>query len=514
MGIWREMDKPKRHLATILSLAVVGALAVWVAISAKGPAYEVLFSNLKLKDSADIVTWLEGQKVPYKLGGSGETILVPKDQVYKVRLQLASQGLPKGGSVGFELLDQSKVTSTDFERRTNYLRALQGELARTITEIEGVEEARVHVALPEESVFITKSKPASAAVFVKLRPGVQLSKEQVSGIIHLVSKSVQDLSPENVVVVDYTGTVLQGKEVDQASSEATPSTALQIKREFEKTLEDGIRSMLERVVGAGNVAVRVNAELNLDKATVTRAMFSPVVDQEGIARSIHQLQETFRGTGSVPGGPAGTPSNIPGFQGVGSPQQSEYTKNEITRNYEINEVREQVSVAPGTVKRLSVAVLLNKELDANQAKDVETLVSAAIGFDAARRDQVSVVGMPFDTSLADMLKQQQETKQPAVGLAKLPKWALPAGAGSLGALAFLLLMLARRRKHAPQVQTPAEGVPLTEQVPVEVPTGVKAEPPEPETESEKLKKEIEELARTHPETVAQLLRGWLSEERR
>lgn len=514
VGAWKELDKPKRQLIGIVVIAVIGAMAVRVMFSARGPAYEVLFSNLKLKDSADIVAWLESQKVPYKLEGSGTTILVPKESVYKVRLQLASQGLPKGGSVGFELLDQSKVTSTDFERRTNYLRALQGELARTITEIEGVEEARVHVALPEESVFITKSKPASAAVFVKLKPGVELTRQQVSGIIHLVSKSVQDLTPENVVVVDYTGVVLRGQETDQGAGGTTPSSALEFKREFEKTLEDGIKSMLERVMGAGNVSVRASAELNLDKSTVTKAMFSPVVNQEGIARSIHQLQETFRGTGSVPGGPAGTPSNVPGFQGLGSAQQSDYTKTETTRNFEINEIREQVAIAPGTVKRLSVAVLVNRDLEANQAKDIETLVAAAIGFDATRRDQISVVGMPFDTSLADMLRQEAGEKRPA-GLTQLPKWVVPAAACALGALLLLILLRAiRRRRAVKEAPVPEEGVPAPAQVPAPVAAGGTVAIQIPETESEKLKKEIEELARTNPETVAQLLRGWLSEERR
>lgn len=507
-SVWKELDRTKRQLLTIGLVALVGAGIVWALVARRGPQYEVLFAGLKVKDSAEIVSWLESQKVPYRLEASGSSILVPKDMVYKLRLQLASQGLPRGGSVGFELLDQSKVTTTDFERRTNYLRALQGELARTIEQIEGVEEARVHIALPEESVFISRTKPASAAVFVKLKPGVELSRAQVTGITRLVSKSVQDLPPENVVVVDYSGRVLRGiDEEGTATAGSTPSQVLEIKKQFESTLEEGIKSMLERVVGVGNVSVKASAELNLDRATVSRTMFSPVSNQEGIARSIHQLQESFRGSGSVPGGPAGTSSNVPGYQAQGSGQQSDYTKTEITRNFEINEVREQVTVAPGAVKRLSVAVLVNRELDATQSRALESLVAAAIGFDAARNDQITVVGMPFDTSLTDMLKQMEQAKQETK--ARYPAWLVAAvGGAALLVVLGVVFAVSRKRRKAARMADLLESIPTTAQAPA-----VSPQPP-PESETERIRKEIEEIARTSPETVAQLIRTWLSEERR
>ncbi|MGB9866828.1 MAG: flagellar basal-body MS-ring/collar protein FliF [Bacillota bacterium] len=510
LSAWKALDKAKRQLLAIGMIALMGAAVVWVAVSRRGPQYEVLFAGLKLRDSAEIVSWLDSQKVPYKLEASGSSILVPQELVYKLRLQLASQGLPRGGSAGFELLDQSKVTTTDFERRTNYLRALQGELARTIEEIDGVSEARVHIALPEESVFISRTKLASAAVFLKLKPGVELSRAQVTGITRLVSKSVQDLPPENVVVVDYAGRVLKGvEEESSAATGGTPTQVLEIRRQFESTLEEGIKQMLERVVGPGNVSVRASAELNLDRATVSRTMFSPVSNQEGIARSIHQLQESFSGAGSVPAGPAGTTSNIPGYQAQGSAQQSDYTKTEVTRNFEINEVREQVTVAPGVVKRLSVAVLVNRELDANQSRAIESLVAAAIGFDAARKDQITVVGMPFDTSLTDMLRKQMEEAKPTTQ-PKYPAWLVPAGVAAGGLCLILLLvvfaMARRRRRRAAELADIIQAAPSQAQA--------VSPPPPPESEAERIRKEIEEIARTNPETVAQLIRTWLSEERR
>jgi len=200
LGAWQR--------AALVSGVVLAAAAVVVAFAARGQEYVPLFTDLQPADAGDVVARLEEDGIPYRFSGDGRTILVPGDQVHRLRLMLAAEGLPTGGVVGMEVMDQFQFGATEFERRMNRLRALQGELTRTIRQVEGVEDARVHIVLPEESLFISQRQPASAAVLVRMKPGRTLSAEQVAAITYLVAGSVEGLEPEAVTIVDSNGTVM------------------------------------------------------------------------------------------------------------------------------------------------------------------------------------------------------------------------------------------------------------------------------------------------------------------
>ncbi|NPV71232.1 MAG: flagellar M-ring protein FliF [Firmicutes bacterium] len=497
---WKKMSLAAKAVVSGAGVLVLVGLIVLVATSSRGPRMEPLFTGLDPRDASDMVARLEKDKVPYRLDAGGTAILVAAHDVHRLRLVLAADGLPRGGTVGFELMDKTRIGATDFDRRVNYVRAVQGELTRTITQIDGVEAARVHIVLPEQSLFVSKARPATAAVLVKVRPMMELDKLQVRGIANLVSRSVEGLRPEDVTIVDYKGKVLSSEYgLDQTSADKQAGSFMEVKMAFQKDLERSVQTLLETALGQGNVVARVNADVSFDQTTVSRSLFTPADNNEGIARSIKQLQEVFQGTGGGAGGVPGVPSNVPGYSGATvQPGNSSYQRTETTKNVEINEVRENTVVAPGTVKRLSVAVIVNRDLTPAEKGAIENTVAAAVGIDPKRQDTITVTGMLFDTTLVDQLKKDME--KPA-GV-KIPKYAY-AGAAAL-ALAIVagtvFVILRRRRALEPQ------------SIAAEALEAVVAESKEP-TPASRAKEHIEKLVRQNPEGVAQLLKTWLAEAR-
>ena len=482
------------------------SLVLWAVIFGRGPEYVPLFTQLDPRDAGDIVRLLDDKKVPYRLAEGGTAIMVPASTVHGTRLAVASQGLPRGGVVGFEIIDRTQIGTTDFERRINYLRALQGELTRTIMQVEGVEQARVHIVLPEPSVFVSRARPATAAVFLKLKPYQTLDRSQVKGIVNLVARSVEGLKPEEVTVVDVYGRILSGDTEEAASAEGSAPSAtslLEIQKGFQKDLERSLQSLLEQVLGPGNVVTRVTAELNFDQKTVEKQLFQPVVDQSGILRSMQELQESFSGTGSAAGGVPGVDSNIT-YQAEAAGSQTTSEKKEITKNFELNEIKERLVVAPGTVRRLSVAVVVNRELSATEQKAIENTVTSAIGMDTQRRDQITVTGLPFNTSMAEEMKVQLEAERKAA--ASMRRWYVIGTALGLGVLGVLGLQWSRRRRAL------REAMMAIQQGKVAVRQVASAEVTPEEEEKRRIREQIEKLAQQKPESVAQLLRTWLTEE--
>ena len=494
---WNKLPRGARLAVGSAGVVTVGAVLVLAVLSSRGPAYDPLFTGLDPRDAAEIVSRLDKEKVPYRLEAGGTAILVPSTSVHRMRLLLSSEGLPRGGVVGFELIDQSsRIGATDFDRRLNYVRALQGELARTIMQISGVEAARVHIALPEESLFVTRTRPPTAAVLIKMRPMAELDKSQVKGIINLVARSVEGLKPQDVTLIDYTGRILSYAQ-DSSNGNAEAGSLLEVRAAFQKELEQSVQSLLERVLGPGNVVARVSAELNLDQTTITRSLFTPVSENEGIVRSIKQLTEVFQGTGTAAGGVPGVPSNVPGYQGAAAGgQTSSWQKTETTRAMEINETREQTVVAPGTVKRLSVGIIVNRDLTPAEKAAIESTVAAAIGFDPKRQDTITVTGMKFDSSLLDELKKGMEAPPPAV-----PRWAYPA-AVAVGMVLIASVVIATRRRRKVKREAP---VPVKPDAVPEVALEV--------SKAARTREHIEKLVRQNPEGVAQVLRTWLAEQK-
>ena len=249
----------------IILVALAGSVAGLIALTlwTQQPDMQVLFTNLGGEDAAAIIDKLKETKVPYETTGGGSTVLVPSAQVHDLRLQLATQGLPHGGGVGFEIFDRTSIGMSEFVQKLNYRRALQGELARTIAQLPEVERARVHLAIPERRLFAKEQEKARASVIMSLRNGQQLTQAQVQGVIHLVSSSVEGLQARDVTVVDGHGRMLSSTMTDETAG--LTNTQLEYQRSIEKDVETRIQTMLERIVGANKAVVRVSSVVDFQK---------------------------------------------------------------------------------------------------------------------------------------------------------------------------------------------------------------------------------------------------------
>lgn len=504
-AFWQSKDrKQKIKIAAVAIICIVFTVLIVCFLSR--PTYVPLYSDLEVNDAAAIVKKLEDSKIPYRLGDDGKTILVESENKYKTRLSLAQEGLPKGGTVGFsEVFDKTRLGTTDWERQIQFNQALQGELTRTIEEMAKVESARVHIVQPEKSLFIEpgSGSEAQAAVFLKLKQGEEVTKEEIKGIVNLISHSVKDLKQENVTVIDEFGRLLSDDSVSEedVSGEAINSR-LAVQTSFQKQLQTGVQSLLEQVFGPGNVAVRVNAQLNFDKKTVENKLFSPVNEEtgEGILRSIQDLREHFSGTGDTPSGSPGTDSNTPGYYQPSGSGDSDYDKSETLKNFEINESHESLVIAPGAVNRLTVSVVINRELNQSEKQSVSEMVGNAIGYNP-ERDQIFIEGMTFKTDLAttiaqDLLEQKRQKNRQRI-------WAFV----GVGVLLTLMLIIYRaissRRKARIEEEMAAAELMAAQQA---------AATKLAEDNRDDVHNIIEKYARKNPEDVAKVLKSWLNED--
>ncbi len=405
-----KMNNTKKVVYLILIAAGISAgvmLFQWAA----QPEYQTLFSNLSSEDSASIIDELRKRKIPYKVEAGG-VIMVPQEDIYETRIELAGSGLPKGGGVGFEIFDKSTFGMTEFTEKVNYLRALQGELSRTISWLSEVEMARVHIVVPEKRVFLENKDTARASVIVKLRPGRNLRYNQVQGIVHLVSSSVSGLSPENVTIVDTEGNLLTRS--TGGNTGVLSPLQMEYKGMLEKRLESRIQDMLEPIVGAGKVVAKVSADIDFKRVEKTEERFDP---DSVVVRSEQRSKEESSG-GGAGGGVPGLLSNTPkgkGAKGVAAAIPKSKRQNEVV-NYEISKIVSHIVEPSGLIKRLSVAVLVdgsykttktpdgkeNKEYlprSEEEIKKFENLVKNAVGFVSERGDTVEVVNIPFESKV-------------------------------------------------------------------------------------------------------------------
>ena len=360
-------------IIVVVTLASIGAFV----FSVNQKEYRTLFSNLSIEDSGKIVARLEEKKILYKVSSSGESILVPAEDISKLRLELAASGLPQNGGVGFEIFDKKSFGVTDFVQQLNYQRALQGELSRTINSLDEIQQCRVHIVIPKKSLFVEKQAKPEASVVVKLKPGIRLRESQVEGIAHLVAASIEGLRPEDITIVDSGGNILSKLGSGSQLSKQTDSQ-IEYQRNIEKDLESRIQSMLEKVVGEGKVVARVSATLDFKVVEKTEEVYDP---EEPVVRSIHRKS--------------------------GKAENGKMDENE-TVNYEINRVISKTMMPVGEMEKLSVAVLVDdvyskndkgvEEVRPRSKKEIETLeglVKRSVGFDAERSDQVVVTSVSF-----------------------------------------------------------------------------------------------------------------------
>lgn len=500
-GTWGKLGKAQRSIIAGAAAVVFILSAVMLALGGKGAGYETLWSGLDPTDAGAIVTELERQAIPYELADGGRTIKVPSENVYRTRLSLASQGLPSSGIVGFESISGNSIWATDFERRVQYVRALSGELTRTVKSIAGVEDARVHIVLPEDTVFAADRTPATAAVLLKVRPMQELTGSAVRGIMNLVARSVEGLSPDEVTVMDTSGRLLSQEYATEDLLGGATTAAYELTSKVERDLERRLISMLSPVLGPGNVVCQVRANLNLDQSRTTEDAFVTDPDNpQGILRSTQEVTESYTGTGTPAGGPAGG-LDVPTYATGGS-SQSSYERTETTHNYEVTRRTTETLVNPGTIKNLSVAVMVNKELDDDQTAVISQSVSAALGLDPLRQDRISITGLKFDTSLTDEL-----SKSMAPVPQKLNKVYIYAAAvaAALVVGTIIILLLRRRKKSEPVAQEetgPAPALPDELTLSPEILT------------KQRMKDTVEKMARTNPESVATLVKTWLLEDER
>ncbi len=493
--LWSNLDGNKKIIWALILTATL--LLIIVLVFVNKPRYEVLFANLSAEDAGEITSRLEEMDISYQLTDDGSSILVPKDKVYSVRNNLAMDGIPRGGVVGFGVFDETRLGTTEFERRVQYRRAIQGELTRTITAMAGIKNAWVQISIPEPRLYLSQEEKATGAILLETIG--ELRPEQVRGIVHLVSHSVEGLDTEQITVVDTRGQVLS-QDLSPNSNLGLTSSQFDIQRRTERELEQGLRTMLEMVIGMGKVVTKVKAEINFDQTEVTTQLFEPTESGEGIIRSMQELERSFHGEGGT-GGVPGTDANIPG-SGIptyqeGGEGESEYYEREITTNYDITEIHEHRVIAPGQIRRLSVAVLIDEnELTLEQRLAIEDTVSAAVGLDFSRGDQITVASIPFADSPFVDLDDLIEIKKP------YPFWLYLLGAGLLLASGFLLYRYLQRRRQVDDYKAVLEEVAAVQ---VE-------EEDEEAAERKQLLEQVGRLIRQQPETVAQLLSTWMAED--
>ncbi len=507
LKLWPARKKTTALAVIIISIASVVLLISWL----EKVDYQVLFSNLSDNDAGKIIQELQEKKIPYKVGLGG-SILVASDQVYDVRLQLAAQGLPQGGGVGFEIFDNTNFTTSEFVQKLNYKRALEGELSRTIRSLTGVEQCRVHLVVPEKSIFALQENKqnASAAVFLFLKQGRKLSSSEVEGIIHLVASSVEGLNTENITVVDSKGELLQKPNSDSMLS--LSNTQMEFQHNYETNLAAKIVSMLEPVAGRGKVKAKISASFDFRKSEKTEEKYDP----EGIVVRSEQ-KSTEKSTSGSPSGIPGVASNIPGD---GSPQvsssQGQSQKQDEMINYETSKTVTHVVESPVTLERLTVAILVDGILPSQQGsvenakqyvprseediKFYEDIVKKTVGFTSDRGDEISVKVMPFrEMEISDM---QEAPKEYMPIILKALKYLVPV-------VVTLLIFLLIIRPLLKSVTAPVARA-TSAATRIAGDTGILENPAQPGEIT--LEKKVIEWASKNPQQAAVLVKGWLEEQ--
>lgn len=444
----------QRKLGLMIALAAVIALFVGSMMWAQTPDYRVLYGNLADRDGGEVIDALTKQNIPFKTGDGG-MIMVPSNLVYEARLKLASQGLPKGSSVGFELMDNQKFGITQFQENVNYQRALEGEITRTIETIASVQGARVHLAIPKPSVFVRDAQKPSASVLVNLYAGRSLDKAQVAGIVHLISGSVPEMPPENVNIIDQNGKMLTSAS-DKGAILGLDSSQLGFLKEVELSYAQRIQDIISPIMGAENVRAQVTADLDFSQAEQTSETYKPNPTPDASSIRSQQTSETMGGGTSaqgVPGalsnqppGAATAPINAPAGRAAGGAAAAGAgggtVQKDSTTNYELDKTISHVKKPVGSIKKLSVAVVINNKgekdkkgkvnyrpLTKDELTQVYNLAKEAMGFNQARGDTLNVVNAPFSMETGEEATPLPIWKDPAMqSLAKdIVKYLLIAG---------------------------------------------------------------------------------------
>ncbi len=398
-----------KKVAMGVTAVFIGAVLVTLFLWAGNTTYQPLMTNVNPEDSAAVIRLLREKRIPFKVDDGGKTISIPKESIYEFRLELATMGMSQGNVTGYEVFDKQSLGTTSFVHKINQKRALEGELMRTINTISGVKRSRVHLAIPQKSTFVEDQKKSSASVVLDLEPGTVLNEKQVYGIGNLVARAVEGMDIADVVIVDATGKTLSKNTSDPLA--AATATQLDFKTKFEQETERKVEAMLARVVGEGRVVARVNADFDFSNVNETQTLY----DSDGSAvRSTHEDVKSMEGSRPGPTGLAGAASNLPGQPpAVNSQVKSDTKTSSKVVNYEVPQTIRRTQKASGTIKKLSVAVVVDGKAVKIPAKDgaaaqskteawsaeklaeFESIVATAVGIDRKRGDTVEVKNMEF-----------------------------------------------------------------------------------------------------------------------
>lgn len=469
------------------------------------PNYAPLFTGLDVQEAGAVVENLKTMNVDYKVTNNG-TIMVPQEQVYSLRIQLASSGdLPLSGT-GFELFDKSKLAQTDFEQQVTYQRALQGELQRSIAAIDAVERARVHLVLPKDSVFIENKIPASASVLLKLKPGSNIHPEQVRGISNLLIGSIEGLEPENIHIIDTKGNVLS--DAIQVPADSTNASNVlisqhELREKIERNLENDLRRLLTPLCGPGRSAVMVSAEIDVNKIQTTTREVLP-------GQILSEQMDKSSGKNVGLGGAAGTTSQMPGSEyPIAGGAEGEYEEESRTRNYELGEEVVVLEQPPGAIKRVFASIIIDESVCEIDKRAVEQIVASAIGYQPERGDRIVVQIMPFNDGWVGAFGPQEEIAADDI----FSWWILLIAAGVMIIIAVILYFVLRKSAKQREKQLQLE---LDRLKQATVSSDKEKEYEESlsmveVTDAEKRIKDLKKLAEEKPEEVAQTLKLWLQE---
>lgn len=533
-----------QKVSIIAATAAVFLSIVVLIIWANKPAYRTLYANMNQEDAGLVIQNLKDKKIPYRLKDSGRSVEIPQNMVYEARIELAQEGVPRGGGSGFELFDKATFGMTEFVQNINYQRALQGELSRTITSLREISEARVHLTIPKERLFVTSDTETKAAIVLKLASGNALNRNTVKSIASLVSGSVKGLKLENVQIVDSSGRLLSEFLDEENMPFEMTNTQLEYQKKIEKMLEQKANTILNRTLGAANAYAQVSTVLDFDKRTYTKEEFDP----NSVLRSSQTFEENSTEKPKTPSGVPGVESNLAEPNIGSNDTSSEYSKTDERTNFEIGKTVSSGEKAVGAIKRMTIAVVVNDKRvtkgsgdnvsvvsEPRSAQEIETikaLVASATGLDTNRGDVITVSNVSFDTS-----EQVQEMAFVAKEKnTQLILMAVKYLSGILIVILFYFMVVKPIMKRLEQVRESKEGrltlgtgepgdnyemvvgddmkFPKTlEELEKEIESELDESVPV-DVESVKTKvmlKKIEEAAGEDPELLANLIKAWLRE---
>lgn len=510
-GKWNGLSKIKKITVIIMSAGIILSLILSLVFMNR-VKYANLFTSLDPQDSARIYEKLKEDKVPVKV--EGNSILVPEDRVDELRMSVISDGFMPSSGKGFELFDQSKFGVTDSEAKIMYQRALEGELSRTIESFSEVEKARVHLVMPEDSVFARETEKARASVTLKLKSMNTLAPEKVKSIVALVSGSVKNLPRENVEVIDNNMNLLSDNLFNDLTPGGTTSANKQreTEKQFENELQNDLNKMLASVFGKDKIAVKVNADLDFDSKQITTIKY----DKDSILRSTHKVKENAKDSLGASGGNGLTGDEYSNTSPNTNGQSSDSSREEETTNYEVGQTEEKTVKAPGEVRRMTVSVIIDGNLSPLEKESIKNIVASATGYSDDRGDQINIESLPFNTEAKDNAKKELEAINKQEQMKEKFKIYSIAGAAALLIIITSLLLYRRsKNKKNKEENIQVAGLDMVVGDTIIPKQSVSYEPVlTDDDDMMNIEKEIRGYASKKPEQVAEVIKTWISDDER